>query len=88
VDWLDADAAKQGDRAVDRASGAVDLVVVNTGYISHAASGRVMEAAKSAGNRYVARAFAGPRMLVAVVQEALAAKPEEPTRGPKGPVRR
>lgn len=88
VDWLDADAAKQGDRAVGSARGAVDLVVVNTGYISHAASGRVMEAAKSAGNRYVARAFAGPRMLVAVVQEALAAKPEEPTRGPKGPVRR
>ena len=88
VDWLDADAAKQGDRAVDRARGSVDLVVVNTGYISHAASGRVTKAADSADNRVVARAFAGPQVLVAVVQAALLAEREKSTKAPRPPLRR
>lgn len=71
VDWLDPESAKQGGRAVDRASGSVDLVVVNTGYIGHAASGRVTKAADSAGNRVVARAFAGPKMLIETVRLCL-----------------
>lgn len=87
VDWLDAEEAKQGDRAPDRAKGTIDLVVVNTSYISHAASGRVMEAAKSAGNRYVARSFTGPQMLVSVVRQALSAPPEPKGGGNQGPNR-
>ena len=76
-EWLDADSAKQGGRAVDRAQGSVDLVVVNVAYIGHAASERVLEAAKSAGNRYLARAFTGPRMLVSTVKLALSAAEED-----------
>ncbi len=72
VEWLDAEEAKQGDRAVASAGGKVDLVVINTQYIGHAASGRVREAAEKAKNPYVARAFAGPTMLVATVMETLA----------------
>jgi hypothetical protein len=71
VEWLDADAAKQGGRAVDRAGGSIDLVVIVTSYISHAASGRVIEAAKRANNLYLQRAFAGPKMLAAVVGATL-----------------
>ncbi|WP_322797050.1 DUF2325 domain-containing protein [Tepidiforma sp.] len=87
VDWLDAGEAKQGDRAPDRAKGTVDLVVVNTSYISHAASGRVMEAARSAGNRFVARSFTGPQMLVSVVRGALAGLSEDRGSGNPGPNR-
>jgi hypothetical protein len=76
VEWLDAEAAKQGGRAVDRASGSVDLVVVNVAYIGHAGSERVIEAAKGAENRYLARAFTGPRMLVSAVRRALEAADE------------
>ncbi|MEJ5220547.1 MAG: hypothetical protein WHT63_00910 [Tepidiforma sp.] len=89
VDWLDPESAKQGGRAVDRASGSVDLVVVNTGYIGHAASGRVTKAADSAGNRVVARAFAGPKMLIETVRLCLlseavgAATPPAPPRPPR-----
>lgn len=72
VEWLDAEEAKQGDRAVGSAGGKADLVVINAQYIGHAASGRVREAAERAKKPYVARAFAGPTMLVATVVEALA----------------
>ncbi|WP_322819388.1 hypothetical protein [Tepidiforma sp.] len=89
-EWLDADSAKQGGRAVGRAQGSVDLVVVNVAYIGHAASERVVEAAKSAGNRYLARAFTGPRMLVSTVRQALSAADEdrEGVRSGKGGRRR
>ncbi len=82
VDWLDPDSAKQGGRAVDRASGSVDLVVVNTGYIGHAASQRVTRAADGAGNRWVARAFAGPRLLIDTIRACLLGEPTRDARGP------
>jgi hypothetical protein len=49
VQWLDPNAAKNGPQPLGLASGAADLVVVNTRCIGHAASERVVDEAKAAG---------------------------------------
>jgi hypothetical protein len=51
VDWLGPDEAKQGPRLPSLVKGACDLVVVNTAYVSHAASGRAISEAEAAGKR-------------------------------------
>lgn len=72
VVWLDPDAAKQGSQALDLAGGTSDLIVVNTACISHAASTRVMNEAKSSGRPYVFQNSRGVGALLSCVRTALA----------------
>lgn len=71
VVWLDPGAAKQGAQALDLAGGTSDLVVVNTACISHAASTRVMNEAKSSGKPYVFQNSRGVGALLSCVRTAL-----------------
>jgi hypothetical protein len=71
--WLGPDDAKNGSQARDLASGQNDLVVINTACISHAASGRVHEAAQRAAGR-VKIAFHNSRglgALLSITRDAL-----------------
>ncbi|MFN8616003.1 MAG: DUF2325 domain-containing protein [Dehalococcoidia bacterium] len=74
--WLSPDDAKNGAQAKALASGAADLVVINTACISHAASGRVraeVERAQQTGELKIAyHNSRGLGALLSITREALA----------------
>ncbi len=71
VRWLDPQSAKNGQQAIDLASGSTDLLVINEACIGHAASGRVLEAAKKANVNYVEQHARGVGTLLGCVAEKL-----------------
>jgi len=76
VAWLDPGAAKHGAQAKDLAAGTADLVLVNTACIGHAASGRVIEAARAAGNEPLLQPGNGVgSMLLAIKRRLESAEP-------------
>jgi hypothetical protein len=75
VDWLNPDQTKQGERAVTLARGACTHVVVNTSYISHAASGRVIEAAAGMGKRVIYHDGRGVGSTLRILGEQLGERP-------------
>ena len=80
TEWLDAAAAKQGDRARDLAAGKADLLVINTACIGHAASGRIADAARAAGREpFMQNSNGVGSMLIGIktAMEAIAAAPAE-----------
>lgn len=76
VTWLSPDEAKNGSQATALASGAADLIVINTACISHAASGRVraeVERERQAGETKIAyHNSRGLGALLSITREALA----------------
>ena len=64
VTWLDPDQAERGDGGIEKARNA-DLVVINAACIGHSASGRIGEAAKSAGVPVVTHHLRGAGALLA-----------------------
>ncbi len=74
--WLSPDDTKNGPQAIALASGAADLVVINTACISHAASGRVraeVERAQRTGDIKIAyHNSRGVGALLSITREALA----------------
>jgi hypothetical protein len=86
VTWVEPDAAKNGDRALDLAAGTADLIVVNTACIGHAASGRVRQEAKKWGEDskpFLLQNGRGVGSLLSFVKTAL--ESEETAPEPKRP---
>jgi len=76
VAWLDPAAAKHGAQAKDLAAGTADLVLINTACIGHAASGRIIEAARAAGNEPLLQPGNGVgSMLLAIKRRLEIAEP-------------
>jgi hypothetical protein len=88
VTWVDPDAARNGDRALDLAAGTADLIVVNTACIGHAASGRVRQEAKKWGEEskpFLLQNGRGVGSLLSFVKTALergatAPEPKRPSK--------
>lgn len=75
VDWLGPDEAKQGNRAVDLVNGACTEVVVNTSYIGHSASGRVIDAAGRVGKPVVFHSGNGALSMLTFLREQFGGRP-------------
>ncbi len=69
--WLDPDSAKNGAKALDLASGAADVIIVNTACISHAASGRVTAQAEKSDLKYAFQPSRGVGALLSIARESL-----------------
>ncbi len=69
VRWLTADEVARGEQALALAKGNCDLVVIVTGYISHAASERVRRAAEAAGTEVADVHSTGVGSLLLAVDE-------------------
>lgn len=78
VVWLDATAAKRGQRALAAARGSADLVVINTAYIGHAASARIRAEAEGAGKRLLLNDADGVGLMLGRIWYELK-REEEPT---------
>ncbi|MCC6381398.1 MAG: hypothetical protein IT304_02765 [Dehalococcoidia bacterium] len=78
VVWLDAAAAKQGERALAAARGSADLVVVNTAYIGHAASARIRAEAEGAGKRPVLNDADGVGLMLSRIWKELTREAASP----------
>ncbi len=88
TEWLDAAAAKQGDRAKDLAAGKADLLVINTACIGHAASGRIAEAARAAGREPFMQNSNGVGSMLIGIKTAMEAMAAAPTVAAEDPDRR
>ncbi len=67
VVWLDSTESKTGTQVVDLVRGACDVVVVNTAYIGHAQSNRVMDEARKLDKPILAQPYNGLGSMLSVV---------------------